>query len=218
MAQLLGFTVGNAMEVDANTHAGHVTLRDNDAPVYRVAGASGIMAAGIGVSVPIFSFQWAAASKFALVRRFQFSAGGDTVAFAIGIAQWHIRKVVGFTAPDSGGTSLLPTGNMNKLRASMAATAATDIRIATTGTLTAGTRVIAGNGYPVASAMSATLAAAGAPLVPPTLLINRRPGEYPFVLAPNEGLILTTGASTFPATGTWKFAVMLEWMEKSSYP
>jgi hypothetical protein len=39
-------------------------------------------------------------------------------------------------------------------------------------------------------------------------------GEWPLVLAQNEGFIIR---ATVPATGTWDFAVTMEWSEVSAF-
>jgi hypothetical protein len=57
----------------------------------------------------------------------------------------------------------------------------------------------------------------GGPLVP---LVDRTGyGQYPVVLAQNEGLIVTNPAMVngSPATGGWEYAVNIDWVEALSY-
>lgn len=226
--QIIGATSANIAEVEANTRALRTTLREKDygaLGIYAVGGTSGLMATPLGTNSTIFSFRWAPATagRLCLIHKVLFSAGCDVTAFAIGLAHFHLRRVVGFSVADSGGTSLVPSGSMNKLRTTgMGTTQVADIRISSTAGLTAGTRTLIGaqttQFLPLASAMGATQATIGRPLIPPTYLVNRRPGEFPLILGDNQGLILMNGNNTFPATGTWRFSVSVVWQEALSYP
>lgn len=222
--QIIGFTTANTLEVEKGsgspTNAARATLRAGDygaGGVFNLAGASGIMGAALTAASPIWSFRWGSAALFALVKRITLSAGNDTVAFAAGLVLFNLFSVRSFVASDSGGTSLTPAAGKNKLRTSMADSLLTDCRIATTGALTAGTRAI--DGDPIATVGCGVPATIGAPMVPPgTILFEARPGEYPLVLAQNEGLVLQSGGVAIAATGTWKFGVTIEWSEKATYP
>lgn len=215
--QIIGVTTANTAEVEAATKAMRITPRPEDygaLGIYSVAGVSGIMAAGITQSSVIWSFRWGSGTATALIKRIVFSAAVDTVAFTIGIAWWNLHFVQSFTASDSGGTSLLPSGNMNKLRTlGMGTSLLTDARISSTAALTAGTRYVSQDA--LSGLMCGVPATAGVLLTPPKTLVDSRPGEFPIVLQQNEGLVLKT---TVPLTGTWKFAVKVDWTEIAPYP
>lgn len=221
--QIIGDTIANTMEVDANTKAAHATLRPEDyiadsGGIYKLAGNSGIMAANIGLAAPIWSFRWGSPTKYALVKRVTLSAGNNTVAFVAGIVLFNLFIARGFTASDTGGASLVTSGS-NELRTSMAASQLAtngDCRMSTTAALTAGTRAI--DGDPIAAIACGVGAVAGFPMVPLTDFFDFRPGEYPLVLAQNEGLVIQVGGVQIAQTGTWKFSVKIDWTEKASYP
>jgi hypothetical protein len=67
-SQIAGNTIGNILEVDALTHAAHVTLRPEDfgsLGIFSLGSSNGAtqMAAGIAASSPIYSFRWGNASN-----------------------------------------------------------------------------------------------------------------------------------------------------------
>jgi hypothetical protein len=95
----------------------------------------------------------------------------------------------------------------------MAAPSISDIRIASTGALTAGTRTL--DTDPLAAITVGIGATANVIYIPPTTdLFVAYPGDHPLVCAQNEGFIIQ---ATVPATGTWCFGVQVEWDEIDSY-
>jgi hypothetical protein len=216
-SQIQGFTSANVLEIEANTRAARVTLRPEDfgaLGAYSIGNSNGTtqMSAALGTGAPIFSARWGNASNLALIKRLRLSVGAGATAFTAGAAQFHLIAARGFTASDTGGTSILPSGNGNKLRTSMGTTLFSDIRISATGTLSAGTRTL--DPQPLASVVAGVVATAGTPILAPHALLDQRPGEYPLVLAQNEGFVIQ---ATVPATGTWFFSVDMEWLEVASY-
>jgi hypothetical protein len=217
-SQIAGNTIGNILEVEANTHAARVTLRPEDygtLGVYSLGAGNGAtqMAAGIAANSPIYSFRWGNAANLALVKRVILSAGAGATAFAAGAATFNMIGARTFTANDTGGTSILPTGNIGKMRTSgMGSTLLTDARISSTAALGAGTRTLDAN--PLAAVVCGIPATAGQPILAPYPIFDQRPGEHPLVLAQNEGFIITC---IMPATGTWFFGVKVDWVEIATY-
>lgn len=217
-AQIQGFTVGNIMEVEANTKAGRVTLRPEDygsLGAYSLGASSGIMAAGLAADAPIFSARWTHATNLCLVKRLIISAGCDTVSFgaAVGAFYFNAFAARSFTVVDSGGASILPTGSMNKLRTTgMGTTLFNDIRMSQTATLTAGTRTL--DSQALGSIVGSVIAGAGAPMLAPYPIFEAVPGAHPLVLAQNEGLVMQ---ARIPGTGTWKFSIRFDWTEITAY-
>jgi hypothetical protein len=175
--------------------------------------STGTMGAGLASAAPIYSFRYTGAN-FAVIKRVTMSAGNAGTGFAAGVATFNLFAARAFTASDSGGTAGTLTGNNGKLRTSFVTTGVGDIRIASTGTLTAGTRTLDTDplggvtvGVPVTA--NATLVAAGTTLIDP-----KNAGDYPLVLATNEGFVIQ---ATVPATGTWSGSVFVEWDEYSAY-
>jgi hypothetical protein len=217
-AQIAGNTIGNILEVEAATHAARVTLRPEDygaLGIYSLANSNGAtqMSAGIASGSTIFSFRWGNAANLALIKRVRLSAGNGATAFAAGNSTFLLQAARSFSASDTGGTSLVPSGNQNKLRTSgMGTTLLTDARIASTVALGVGTRSLDTN--PIAAVVAAIPNVAGSQILAPYSLWDAPPGFHPFLLAQNEGFIITC---IMPATGTWFFAVSVDWVEIASY-
>lgn len=214
-SQIAGFTSANLVEVEAATKAMRVTLRAEDygaLGIYQLAGSSGVMAAALAANSPIVALRWTDATKLCVVKRFNLSMACGATAFAAGVAKFNLYVARSWSVADTGGTQFNPTGNSNKLRASMGTTLINDFRIAQTATLTAGTRTK--DGQPIGSLTAGVPAVAGQNIVAPTDMLYQRPGEFPLILAQNEGLVLE---ATVPITGVWQFSCMLDYSELASY-
>lgn len=234
-SQILGFTAANIAEVEAATKATRITLRAEDygsLGIYSLAGSSGIMAAGVTAAAPIWSFRWGSSAAVALIKSVCFTAGNDGTVFTAGRAHICLVKCLSFTGSDSGGTSLLPSGNQNKMRTTgMGTTLLTDCRISSTAALTANASSFQ-ESSPLSSLALGFPATAGSALVPASgsirgggcqhervpMLLDIEPGDYPLVLYQNEGLRIVSGSGGFPALGTWRFGVTIRWHEAASYP
>lgn len=219
--QVVG-NVNNATpaEVELNTKALRAVIRPNDfgsLGMYSIGGTSGTMAAGLASLSPIFAWRYPAAN-LCLVKRVLMSAVGGATAFTAGTGLFNIVAARAFTVADTGGSDITPVAaaNTSKLRTSMATTGmvgAGNIRIASTGTLTAGTRTL--DAQPLGSLACLCSATASIVMVPQqTPLFYQAVGEYPLVLAQNEGFIVQ---ATVTATGTWAFAVQVYWEELASF-
>jgi hypothetical protein len=212
---LIGFTSTNTAEVET-TKALRVTPRDVDfgsLGIYALGQTSGLMAAGLAANSPIFAARWGDATRFAVIKRVIFSAGNDVTAFTAGTFLFKLFVARGFSVADTGGTSMLPVTNENKLRTTgMGTTLFSDIRLSSTATLTAGTRTKDAN--PIGTIAGGIPAVAGTNMVPGVPLWEVLPGDYPLILAQNEGIVIE---ATVPATGTWKFGIRLNWAEVASY-
>jgi hypothetical protein len=182
---------------------------------YSKAMNSGIMAAGLAAGSPIFSFQWTGTTNtanVAVIRSISVSAVNAGTGFTAGLGSMSVYPARAFTVVDSGGTAGTLTGDNGNLRTSMPATKAGDIRIASTATLTAGTRTL--DTDPIGSVEFACSATASATMIGPTKIWEAKVGEYPFVLAANEGFVIQ---ATVTATGTWGFSVWVEWDELPAF-
>jgi len=178
---------------------------------YALAMTTGTMAAGLAATAPIFSFRWANATNNAIIRKVVVSMGSLVTGFAAGIGIFRLMPARSFSASDSGGTPATLTGNNMKRRTSFGTTLAADIRIASTATLTAGTRTLDAN--EVAAIQFTVTATAQTVHLPPSQGVLWTPdqaAEWPLVLAQNEGFIIQ---ATVPATGTWQGQVNIEWAE-----
>lgn len=230
MAVIEGGTSAALVDTGSNTKALRVETLPTDVGslgAYQIVATSGTVAAGLAAAAPVFSFRWGDATRACLIKRVAMVAKNGGTAFAAG-AQLHELVVArSFSASDTGGTSVLPTGNSQKKRTSFGTTLATDMRIASTGTLTAGTRTLDGapvgilRGLVPATSVSYVMVGAGNNHIPgaattaftmdfANLYVQDSSDEWPLVLVQNEGFIIR---STVPATGTWDFSVLVQWTE-----
>lgn len=206
-----------AAEVEVNTKALRTVIRPDDygsLGIYKLGANNGAsaMAAGLAAAAPIFSFRNSTTNVYA-IKKVYFAMNSGTTAFTAGEATFNLFAARSFSASDTGGTSVLPTSNSNKLRTSMATTGAASILISATATLTAGTRTL--DGQPLASLVAPIAATTWTQFVPQnTVLLDQRVGEHPLILAQNEGFVIQ---ATVPATGVWFFAVNLDWQELAAY-
>ncbi len=181
---------------------------------YAKALVTGTMGAGLTGGAPVFSFRYGG-TGLAVVKAVVVSAAADTTSFgaAAGPAHLDLFAARAFTASDSGGTAATLTTNNGKLRTSFATTAVSDIRISSTATLTAGTRTLDSN--PATSAFFGAASGAGISLLAPTNILKApNAGDYPLVLATNEGFVIQ---ATVPGTGTWGMAVTVYWDEYAAF-
>lgn len=173
---------------------------------------SGTVAAGLTAASPVYSFRYNG-TGVAVIRRIRISVAGTATAFAAGNAHLDGFVARAFTASDSGGTAGTLTGNNAKLRTSFGTTGVASIQIANTGTLTAGTRTL--DTDPFATVDIAIGTGTSTQVVAPnSVFYEPKAGEFPLVLAPNEGFVIQ---ATVPATGTWLFAVGVEWDELPAF-
>jgi hypothetical protein len=176
--------------------------------MYQHTAKSGTMAAGLAAAAPIFGFQWPSSTLLCAVRRLKIGAWSLGVGFSAGLATFDMYVARAFTAQDSGGTTSNLAGNSSKLRTSMATAAASMVH-SSTAALAAGTRTL--DPAPIESWGVAAPTAANAPFnATPAKLFEKLPGEHPLLLAQNEGFVVE---ATVPATGTWQFAISVEWDE-----
>jgi hypothetical protein len=171
------------------------------------------MSAALAANSPIFSFRWGNAN-LCLLRRIEMSAG-PTTAFVAGRFSFDAFFARSFTASDTSGTAATLTGNNMKKRTSMGTTLVTDIRIASTTTLTAGTRTLDAQPFAKIYGVTNTLTTLGNFVGPNQILWKRDAAdEYPLVFAQNEGFVIQ---ATVPGTGVWFFGVNIEWMEIAAF-
>lgn len=212
---IIDATGGTPAAVGANSKAMSVSPKPVDVGSlgsYTLAGTSGIMAAGIGGPVPIWAFRYGGAN-LAVVKRVLFTMSGLGTAFAAGQALFNLFVARSFTVSDTGGGSITPTGNGNKLRTSFGATAVADARISATAAMSTGTRTL--DAQPIGAHILGIGTTASIVYIPQgTPLFAVPPGAQPLQLVNNEGLELQ---ATLPGTGTWCFGVTIDWDEITSF-
>jgi len=219
--KIIGTTSG--VEVDSDTdHNLYVQVRPpatGTLGAYVLGASTGLIAATLAAGSTLFSFRWTDATRFALITSIRISAV-VTAAITTGVV-FDLEAVIArsFTASDTGGTAFAPLGANNKVRTSMGNSLVGDLRLATTAALGAGTRT------PDATAVGRIQGFTGTTLGtsifgngsgPMYILDRQKAGEYPVVLAQNEG-ILVRNPLIGPATGSFSVAVLIEWMEVAAY-
>lgn len=215
---------GTVAEVDGTTfRAQRVAIRPVDHGAFGAfawGGFTGILPAALGANSEIFQFRWTDATRLAVVRKVRIAACVSTTFFAAGVpVQIDLVKATGWSAAGTGGTRLTPAALL-KRRTSMASTlvAASDIGIATTAALGAGTKTLETLALsavvapgPITASLNGTIIEAG------TILWQAEvgDGEHPLVLAQNEGFVIRSVA--VPGTGTWTASVTIDWAEVTAY-
>jgi hypothetical protein len=177
---------------------------------YKVGLVSGTMAAGLAANAEVFQFRWASATLNCALRSVKLSATVAGTAFAAGAPSFKMTPARSWTVAGSGGTAATLTGNNLKSRTDFATTVVGDVRIASTAILGLGTKTLDSSDVGAIVGVSGT-ATTGQIVPPGTDLYNRYSSdEYPILLEANEGFAIR---ATVPATGTWTFAVTVEWTE-----
>lgn len=187
---------------------------------YAYGGFTGILPAALGANSEIFQFRWTDATRFAVIRKIKISAAVSTTFFAAGVpVQIDLVKATAWTVQGTLGTGITPAALLKK-RTSMASTlvASGDMRIATTAALGAGTKTLEGVSLSAIAAPGPITASLNGQIIAPgTILFQNEvgDGDYPLVLAQNEGFVIRSVA--VPATGTWTAAIEVQWSEVTSY-
>jgi hypothetical protein len=217
-----GTVVGSGAEAQRGVH---VIGKPTDAGAlghYRVAVATGTLAAALAASAQLFQFKWTDATRFAVITSIQARFVTLTRFTAGTITDFGLDAVVARSyATGGGGTTLTLTGDNNQLRAAFGASLAT-INVSTTAALTAATTLDA---QPFAQSMGAF----GAQIVPSatiqfadpgTVQLDYAPrmesGEHPLVLAQNEGVVIRNRA-VWPAAGTGIYSFTMQWAEVTAF-
>ncbi len=193
---------------------------------YKYAGFTGILAAGLAANSELFQFRWSHATNFAIILEVRISAAVSTTFFAAGVpVQIDLARVGAWSTAGSGGTR--PTiAALMKSRSSMGSSqvAASDIGIATTTGLAAGTKTTEATSMaalvapgPITASLNGQIIAPGTILFSPDM----GDGEHPLILggagggAASDGFVVRSVA--VPATGTWTVAIGIKWAEVTAF-
>jgi hypothetical protein len=180
---------------------------------------SGI-AAGTASAGHIFSFRWSDATRLCIIRFLKVRYAvitGFTAAQELSFDAFVAR---GYTADHGAGAAITIGGNNQKKRTSMGTslvTTAASARIANASALSGSSFTLDAN--PIMTGMKKTLAAAATVQdadFEETMDLTNGGGEYPIVLAQNEGIVVRNGI-LMGAAGTVRGAVTIAWDEVSAY-
>lgn len=202
---------GTTTEVDTTFRAMRVTLRPVELiGYYTFGGVSGAMTA-VAANGPVFSLRNTGANLL-LVRRISLGFLTTTAFTTAQGLSYGLIRATGFTASDTGGTALFTAGQNKHRTAFTNISSAPDIRIGTTAALAAGTRTLETNPLGVVGGSSTGVGTG----MPTEDILEQDSGDYPVVLAQNEGLIITN-LIAMGAAGVIQLRVAVELAEVSSY-
>lgn len=215
MAQIQSGVDATLQTVDPGFKASRTSLRPMENLGWLSIGARSGALTGAAANSAVFSFRNIAANPV-VVRRvgvgFVCTTGFTTaqeLAFGLMVAR-------AFTASDTAGTAIVLTGSNCKMRTSLATLTSVDARIAAAAALTAGTKTLDTNHLGVVGAW-ALAATAGALIVPlPNNLLQHDAGDYPLVLAQNEGFNIVNLVA-MGAVGVGTLYVNVELAEATAY-
>lgn len=219
-----GALAGVGAEAYSPVHIVKMPVSVGAGGAYRIGASSGTMAAALAANSEIFQFRYVtAASRVALVYKVQISAGANVAATAAALLAFRLTAARAWTAAGTGGTRITLTGNNTKLRTSLATSEVNDSGISTTAALTAGTKTLD------TTDLGNISCGIGTGAITTALNLNfvsgdegrlfdaDGEGQYPLVLANQEGFVIRTGANAFPAAMTWSFSVNVLWLEVPAF-
>ena len=208
--QLIG-AGGAIAEVDATFKASRTSLRPAEVINWESFGAASGALTLIAAAGPVFSLRNTGANPL-MVRRVQIGFVTITAFTAAQALAYQLLKATGFTVSDSAGTALYTAG-ANKHRSSFTNIAsAPDVRIAAAVALTAGTRTLEAVALGIAGGSSTGVGTS----MPITPLLSHDAGDYPLILAQNEGLVIAN-TLLMGAAGVINLHVNIEFAEVTTY-
>jgi hypothetical protein len=157
---------------------------------------------------PVWSCRWTSETKACVVKSVCLHLDCTTAYTTAQPTSYGLYFARSYTAVDSGGTAATLTTNNGKLDTSYPTTAMADMRIGTTGVITAGTRTLDAQAIDVFSFATTALGAGGQE-------IARYGGAddiQQIILRSNEGLVLHN-LVLMGAVGVVKLYVTLVWAE-----
>lgn len=193
---------------------------------FRWGGSTGILPAALAANSEIVQFRWSHATILAVITSLRISAVVTTTMFAAGVpVEIDLIKSSSWSVAGTGGNS--PTfGTTCRVRNTMGSSvmAAGDLRIATTAALGAGTKTLEANSLSNILAAGPITGSLNGTIIPPGTVLwepDTGDGQHPLVLGGLGGGAVSEGFSirsvAVPATGTWRFAVIIDWAEVTAF-
>jgi len=213
-----GVSGGSAI-VDPTMQAVRVSNRPTELlGAYSMSMVSGnitVIAAGsTSVPVSLFSMRWAPATNtnLCMIRRVEIGFNTITAFGAAQSLQYNMVVARNFSVNQSGGTiASFAQTNTGKLRTTMPTSGFAgggSIQMATTTAL-AGTSFTVDSQYLASVNGTSTTVGTSIPMTP---IFQHLTGDYPLILANNEGFIISNG-QVMGATGVGNLIVNVEWFE-----
>jgi hypothetical protein len=203
------------LTVDPAFKAARISPRPMESLAWLSVGARSGALTGAAANSAVFSFRNISAN-LVLVRRVGVGltlTTGFTTAQEVAFGLMFARA---FTASDTAQTAIALTGNNTKVRTALGTLTSVDCRISNTGALTAGTKTLDTNHLGVVGSYAAATTA-GAVLAPSqNNLLSQDTGDYPIVLAQNEGINIMNLVA-MGAAGVGTLYVNVELAEVAAY-
>jgi hypothetical protein len=162
----------------------------------------------------VFSFRWAPATttQLCMVRRVEIGFATTTAFGTAQALQYSMQIARNWSASDTGGTAAAftqtNTGKMRTVMPTSAFAGGGQIMIANTAANTAGTRTLDTQAMGFVQGASTAVGT----VLTATPIFQHSPGDYPVILASNEGFIINN-VVLMGATGVINLTVTVEWME-----
>ena len=184
---------------------------------YQYAITSGALT-GVAAGALAYSFRFnpAVTTNLCLIRRVEIGFSTITAFTTAQSLQYSMQIARAFTAVDSGGSSgAFTQANTGKMRTTMPTSqmslTGSNIQIANTGAMSAGTRTL--DTQPIAFLAGSSTAIGTTLTITP--IYQHQSGDYPLILGYQEGFILNN-VQTMGAAGVINLTVNVEWMELSA--
>lgn len=209
-----GISSGAPVEVETGHAAMRASVRPNDVGSlgqYALSGQSGTYN-NLGASTLLWSMRTGAIA--ASVKRLALQVAAiPTPPNVVLITTYQLFIARNFTVADTGGSVMQGPG---KARSSHGGSQLADMRILSTA-LVAGTRTL--DATSIATILSPTPAnvALPVPVAKSWPLLDRRAGEWPIILGPNEGLVLVGANGGGTSAGALVAQIDVEWEELAPF-
>jgi hypothetical protein len=226
MAVIEGGVSGSLAGVGAESMLPLHTLRAavpvGSGGAFRAGLTSGTMAASLAANAELFQFRYVTSnSRLALVYKVSISAAASVAAGAAALLGFKLTAARAWTVAGSAGTRVTFAGNNNKLRTSLGTSEVNDVGISTTTGLGVGTKTLDSTdigGVAIAVSAAAATVQVDLNLLPKTALLDADgEGQYPLVLANQEGFVIRNGGNAWPAGMTWHFTAEVLWLEVPAF-
>jgi hypothetical protein len=229
MAVIEGGVSGSLQEVGVSPFiAAHVTTRplaqSTTLGAYRIAATTGTVAAALAANAQVFYLRWTDATRYFVLHRFKASFQALTLFTGATLTDFGFDLIKATAVSAGGGGTDLGALVKTRMRSTMSPSlldTAGLMRISQTAALTAITTVDATSiAQSIGDPQRVNPAAATEEqrVNDPTLLYecDMAGGEYPLVLAQNEGLVFRN-RTVWPAAGTGIFTIEMSWSEVSAF-
>lgn len=209
---LLGKDPSNYVKMDPSQLAIRVTARGIESArnMYHISAPTGNLT-GVAANAPVFQLQNIGADLL-LIKRVKFCFVLTTAFGAAQYLDFGLMAARAITAYGSSGTAIPLVGSNCKLMSDSGPALNARAAIATTGTLTTGTRTL--DTYYMGQA-GAWMGAIGAS-IPLTTLFEATPGKHYLTLAQAEGIEIAP-VTAMGATGVGILGVTVEFADATAY-